>query len=87
MGSPVYYHQGCPVCGRMLRIRVTLLGKRVYCQHCHGQFVAADASMGLAPAAEGRLSNSMVEDLIERAEAMLQQSAATAPAEDADWIA
>jgi hypothetical protein len=29
----------------------------------------------------------MVEDLIERAEAMLQQSAATAPVEDADWIA
>lgn len=71
----------------MLRIRVTLLGKSVYCQHCHGRFVAADASMGPAPAAEGRLSDSMVEDLIERAEAMLQQSAATAPADTSDWTA
>ena len=71
----------------MLRIRVTLLGKRVYCQHCHGRFVAADASMGSAPAAEGRLSDSMVDELIERAEAMLQQAAAIEPVGDADWTA
>ncbi|MFM9195658.1 MAG: zf-TFIIB domain-containing protein, partial [Planctomycetia bacterium] len=46
--SPVCYHQNCPVCGRNLRIRVTLLGRLVYCQHCGGGFVASDAK-SLAP--------------------------------------
>ncbi|RLS33482.1 MAG: hypothetical protein DWH79_07220 [Planctomycetota bacterium] len=47
--SVVHFFQGCPVCGRSLRIRVTLLGRRVYCQHCGGGFVAQDASMADAP--------------------------------------
>ena len=84
MNSPVYFHQGCPVCGRTLRIRVTLLGKRVYCQHCRGGFVAVDPSMGTAPSAE-RVPDSMVDELIERAEMMLQQAAATDPDEEAGW--
>ncbi|MCE9629870.1 MAG: transposase [Planctomycetia bacterium] len=46
----VYFHQGCPVCGRRLQIDVNLLGRRVYCQHCGGGFVAMDDAMigGLA---------------------------------------
>lgn len=88
MNSPVYFHQGCPVCGRTLRIRVTLLGKRVYCQHCRGGFVAVDPSMGSAgstPPSADRVPDSMVDELIERAEWMLQQSASTDQAEETGW--
>jgi hypothetical protein len=85
MNSPVYFHQGCPVCGRTLRIRVTLLGKRVYCQHCRGGFVAVDPSMGTAAPSAERVPDSMVDELIERAELMLQQAAATDPDEEAGW--
>ncbi|NBW96201.1 MAG: response regulator [Planctomycetia bacterium] len=63
------FHQGCPVCGRLLRIRVTLLGRRVYCQHCGGGFVAADS----ASAAGDRARDRRVEELIERADLSLQQ--------------
>ena len=45
MSDSVYYHQGCPVCGRMLRIGVRLLGQRVYCQHCGGGFRATDVAL------------------------------------------
>ncbi len=45
MSDSVYYHQGCPVCGRMLRIGVRLLGQRVYCQHCGGGFRATDEAL------------------------------------------
>lgn len=70
-GVVVSFHQGCPVCGRLLNIGVTLLGKRVYCQHCGGGFIAADASCGCAaePSQDRR-----IDDLIERAEAALQQA-------------
>lgn len=42
MSSSTYFFQGCPTCGRRLRIRVEYLGKRVVCQHCQGSFVASD---------------------------------------------
>ena len=71
MANPMHYLQGCPVCGRMLEIRVTLLGKRVYCQHCGGGFVAADPTMGAAPE---RPQLDAVDELIERAAVVLQQS-------------
>lgn len=38
----VSYHQSCPVCGRSLIVNVRLLGRRVYCQHCGGGFLASD---------------------------------------------
>jgi len=82
-GSQVSFHQGCPVCGRLLTIGVTLLGKRVYCQHCGGKFVAADQSAG--PAGVGGRDR-RVEDLIERAEVALQQ-AAESPGADSIWLA
>ena len=75
MENPVSYHQHCPVCGRGLLISVTLLGHRVYCQHCGGGFTAtpdavtrADGRLAAAPERE-RLH--LVDELIERAEMQL----------------
>jgi hypothetical protein len=73
MISPVSFHQGCPVCGRMLRIGVNLLGSRVYCQHCGGGFQASDASLGGDCDAAERPSLSLVDDLLERAEMAVQR--------------
>ncbi|NDC54092.1 MAG: hypothetical protein EBZ74_07295 [Planctomycetia bacterium] len=70
---PMSFHQGCPVCGRLLRIRVTLLGRKVYCQHCGGGFIAAERHSGPAGGQEAR--DRRVADLIERAELALQRSA------------
>ena len=75
MPSPVYFHQGCPVCGRMLRIGVQLLGSRVYCQHCGGGFRASDASP-TGERADERPSLTVVDELLERAEMVLQRQVA-----------
>ena len=70
--NPVCYHQNCPVCGRNLRIRVMLLGRRVYCQHCGGGFIATDACVGISsPRVENRPQSAIVDELIERAAVML----------------
>ena len=70
--NPVCYHQNCPVCGRNLRIRVMLLGRRVYCQHCGGGFVATDACTGdSASRLPGRPQSAIVDELIERAAVVL----------------
>ena len=76
--SPVFFHQQCPVCGRVVRVRVSLLGRQVYCQHCQGSFVASDPSMS-----DGGVSQStpIVDDLMERANDLLAR--ATCAAEDA----
>jgi hypothetical protein len=71
-GAGVSFHQGCPVCGRLLNIGVTLLGRRVYCQHCGGGFVAADSSCGRAGQ---RSQDRHIDDLLERADAALQEAA------------
>ena len=77
MGLPVYYQQGCPVCGRLLRIRVTLLGRRVYCQHCGGGFLAIDPSMARATGDDtSRCLDVVVDDLLERAALVLERAAA-----------
>ena len=75
--NPVCYHQSCPVCGRNLRIRVTLLGQRVYCQHCGGGFIATDscADTVTAHVADDRPQLAVVDELIERAAVMLGQDA------------
>jgi hypothetical protein len=71
-GAQISFHQGCPVCGRLLSIRVELLGRRVYCQHCGGGFIAADGSFGRV----GRKAQDCrIDDLLERAEAALQKAA------------
>jgi hypothetical protein len=77
--NPVCYHQNCPVCGRNLRIRVMLLGRLVYCQHCGGGFTATDTCEGPSAACEGtfvrpaanRPQAAIVDELIERAAVML----------------
>ena len=70
MSDSVYYHQGCPVCGRMLRIGIRLLGERVYCQHCGGGFRATDETLeedeGVVRAIE-QIQEDRIEMLLERA--------------------
>jgi hypothetical protein len=63
----------------MLEIPVTLLGRRVYCQHCRGGFVAADPAMSAARE-HPRLDE--VDKLIERAAFVLQQASAFGTEED-----
>ncbi len=74
-GGKVFFQQGCPVCGRRLEIDVNLLGRRVYCQHCGGGFIAMDASLvdhsGQPSATPGR-----VDSLLERAATLLDRAAA-----------
>ena len=70
MSDSVYYHQGCPGCGRMLRIGVRLLGQRVYCQHCGGGFRATDETLEEdegALRAVGKIQQDRIEMLLERA--------------------
>ena len=69
--AEVCYHQSCPVCGRSLVIRVTLLGRPVYCQHCGGRFIASDAATPRGREAAARPQLSIVDELIERAAVML----------------
>jgi hypothetical protein len=78
LDNAVCYHQGCPVCGRTLRIQVVLLGSRVYCQHCGGGFVAADVSLHPDRSRPGRNDDvpqsRHVECLLERAAVLLEQA-------------
>lgn len=77
-GSPrsarVFFQQGCPVCGRRLEIDVCYLGRRVYCQHCGGEFVAMDPALstGGAPVSP---TTDHVDTLLERAAFVLEQAA------------
>ena len=70
----VYYHQGCPVCGRLLRVRVELLGRRVYCQHCGGGFLATDPALRDPHGSECRPARSTVDELLEKAAVVLEQA-------------
>lgn len=71
MSGSVYYHQGCPICGRMLRIGVRLLGQRVFCQHCGGGFCATDTDLQNDELTAGKQSQN------DRVEKLLKQAAAT----------
>lgn len=74
MTSSVAFHQGCPVCGRTLRIGIHLLGSRVYCQHCGGGFRACDPSLGDACSeAADRPQLERVDALLERVAMMLER--------------
>jgi len=68
--TDVFFNQSCPVCGRTVRIRVQLLGRRVYCQHCGGGFTALDASLRGDPAVHDR-----VDELLARASRALERAA------------
>jgi len=69
--SPVFFHQHCPVCGRIVRVRVSLLGRQVFCQHCQGSFVATDPSMAES---QPTAAVPVVDDLIERANDLLARA-------------
>lgn len=71
--NDVFFDRACPVCGRMLHIRVQLLGRRVYCQHCGGGFTAVDEALAGDPPACDR-----VDDLIARASQALARAADSA---------
>jgi len=72
MTRDVFFLQHCPVCGRMLQVRVNLLGQRVYCQHCGGGFVAMDEQM--RPDTGSSSVVDRVDELLERAALVLEQS-------------
>lgn len=72
MTRATYFIQECPTCGRRLQIRVEYLGKLVACQHCRGQFEAADAA-----AQKRRASDSSV--LLARADELLSGSSNLRP--------
>ncbi|MFM8283179.1 MAG: hypothetical protein ACKOCW_06430 [Planctomycetaceae bacterium] len=85
MNHVVHYVQACPVCGRTLRVRVSLLGKRVYCQHCGGGFRATDpATRVVSNGADGLPSDRLAidgvapgaggDDLLRRVETVLQRA-------------
>ena len=38
--------QECPVCGRPAEVQRKYVGQRVVCQHCRGDFVAAEPRHG-----------------------------------------
>jgi hypothetical protein len=64
----VYYQQSCPTCGRSLRIRVVYLGRKLYCQHCHGAFTAAESFDGTAASDSGIALLQRAEELLAMAE-------------------
>ena len=49
----MHFFQSCPICGRSLRIRVTLLGKKVFCRHCGGGFPARHGAAGVRATSHG----------------------------------
>lgn len=68
MSNSTYFIQECPTCGRRLYIRVKYLGKRLQCQHCHGQFEAIDSTIARCDSAqEGS-------DLLRRADELLRSA-------------
>jgi len=69
MSNSTYFVQECPTCGRRLKIHVEHLGKRLVCQHCHGQFEASGtvgASFDCPKSADS---------LLRRAEKLLESTA------------
>jgi hypothetical protein len=75
MIQDVHYHQPCPVCGRSLRVGVTLLGRRVYCQHCGGGFIASDPALGETTDRKAAVRDAAVDRLLEQAALVLEQTA------------
>jgi ribosomal protein L37AE/L43A len=67
MSLLAFFAQECPTCGRSLEIRVELLGRNVYCQHCRAKFVAGAPSRGPADVSD-------TETLLRRAERLIEDS-------------
>jgi hypothetical protein len=68
MSNSTYFLRECPTCGRQLQIRVEYLGKKVRCQHCHGQFEAIDP-------ATARYAAGQENTLLRRADELLESVA------------
>ncbi len=68
MSNGMYFVRECPTCGRHLYIRVEYLGKKVVCQHCHGNLEARD------PETPGIGSFETTESLLRRADELLDNS-------------
>jgi RNase P subunit RPR2 len=80
MPSSTYFLQECQTCGRRLQIRVEYLGKRVTCQHCHGQFEAIDAaSIRLDTASDGNALLRRANELLDSAARHRAQSRSPYP--------
>jgi hypothetical protein len=68
MSNGTCFIQECPICGRRLNIRVVYLGRKMVCQHCHGQFTACD------PASKRSPEMGSAEAVLERAEELLRHA-------------
>lgn len=68
MSRATYFVQECPTCGRRLQVRVWYLGKKVACQHCGGQFYAADPDGEPVASTDAQLSGF---SLMQRADQLL----------------
>ena len=68
----VHFTQSCPTCGRRIRIRASLMGCEVGCQHCHAVFVAqAD---GVSGAKETVPNDESRDPLMDRVEQVLHRA-------------
>lgn len=67
MSLVAFFAQECPTCGRGLEIRVELLGREVYCQHCRAKFVAGETNLGPRDTPD-------TETLLRRAERLIEDS-------------
>ncbi|MCA9120355.1 MAG: response regulator [Planctomycetaceae bacterium] len=61
------FAQDCPACSRKLHVRVAYLGRRVTCQHCQAEFIAAESSSHLMQPAFLR------DSLVQRADDLLRR--------------
>src|SRR6516225_8111689 len=80
MPRSTYFVQECPTCGRNLQVRVEYLGKQVVCQHCSARFEACEPGTAAYAAQNSGLS------LLERADQLLQTSAAAASGPPTDVV-
>ena len=55
MSGAAYFKKECPICGRVLKVRVSYLGKRVACQHCGGHFEACDPETAVVDASQSSI--------------------------------
>jgi hypothetical protein len=70
----VRFTQSCPTCGRRLRIRASLLGCTVACQHCQAEFVAESHVAGRTTAMQEGESCDSSSDLMDRVEQALKRA-------------
>ena len=68
MPNVIYFDQECPICGRRLQIRIAYLGRKVVCQHCHGEFEACDPASNIYPPSDSGIG------LLKRAGELLSTS-------------